>query len=68
MNLNDCYNFNDLENYKTKFTCTYLPLPHGGSDDETTLKRNTESFKNVICAKYLQVLNPIFNYSIWSKN
>ncbi|MDC1092763.1 alpha-hydroxy-acid oxidizing protein [Pelagibacteraceae bacterium] len=45
MNLRDCYNFNDFRNLAKK----NLPAPifhyiDGGSDDETTLKRNTESF------------------------
>ena len=46
MNLNDCYNFNDFRKLAKK----NLPAPifhyiDGGSDDETTLKRNTESFQ-----------------------
>ena len=45
MNLNDCYNFNDFRKLAKK----NLPAPifhyiDGGSDDETTLRRNTESF------------------------
>ena len=45
MNLNDCYNFNDFRKLAKK----NLPAPifhyiDGGSDDEITLKRNTESF------------------------
>ena len=45
MNLNDCYNFDDFRKLAKK----NLPAPifhyiDGGSDDETTLKRNTESF------------------------
>ncbi len=45
MNLNDCYNFNDFRVLAKK----NLPAPifhyiDGGADDETTLKRNTESF------------------------
>ena len=45
MNLDDCYNFNDFRKLAKK----NLPAPifhyiDGGSDDETTLKRNTESF------------------------
>ena len=45
MNLNDCYNFEDFRKLAKK----NLPGPifhyiDGGSDDETTLKRNTESF------------------------
>ena len=46
MNLNDCYNFDDFRKLAKK----NLPAPifhyiDGGSDDETTLKRNTESFQ-----------------------
>ena len=45
MNLNDCYNFNDFR----KLAKQNLPAPifhyiDGGADDESTLKRNTESF------------------------
>jgi L-lactate dehydrogenase (cytochrome) len=45
MNLNDCYSFDDFR----KLAKQNLPAPifhyiDGGSDDETTLKRNTESF------------------------
>ena len=45
MNLKDCYNFNDFRKLAKK----NLPAPifhyiDGGSDDEITLKRNTESF------------------------
>ena len=45
MNLNDCFSFEDFRKLAKK----NLPAPifhyiDGGSDDETTLKRNTESF------------------------
>ena len=45
MKLNDCYSFNDFR----KLAKRNLPAPifhyiDGGSDDEVTLKRNTESF------------------------
>ncbi|MDA8618310.1 alpha-hydroxy-acid oxidizing protein [Candidatus Pelagibacter bacterium] len=45
MSLDDCYNFEDFRRLAKK----NLPAPifhyiDGGSDDETTLKRNTESF------------------------
>ncbi len=45
MNLRDCYNFDDFRKLAKK----NLPAPifhyiDGGSDDESTLKRNTESF------------------------
>ena len=45
MRLKDCYNFSDFRKLAKK----NLPAPifhyiDGGSDDEVTLKRNTESF------------------------
>ena len=45
MTLNDCYNFEDFRKLAKK----NLPAPifhyiDGGSDDETTLRRNTEAF------------------------
>ena len=45
MSLDKCYNFDDFQ----KLAKRNLPAPiyhyiAGGSDDETTLKRNTESF------------------------
>ena len=47
MNLNDCYNYEDFRKLAKK----NLPAPifnyiDGGSDDEVTLRRNTESFSN----------------------
>ena len=44
MNLSDCYNFEDFRRLAKK----NLPAPifhyiDGGADDETTLRRNTES-------------------------
>ena len=47
MNLKNCYNFEDFRNLARK----KLPSPifhyiDGGSDDESTLKRNTDSFSN----------------------
>ena len=47
MKLNDCYHFSDFRKLAKK----NLPAPifhyiDGGSDDEVTLKRNTESFTN----------------------
>ena len=45
MNLNDCYNFNDFRKLaKKKLPAPIFHYIDGGSDDETTLKRNTESF------------------------
>ena len=45
MDLNNCYNFNDFRKLAKK----NLPAPifhyiDGGSDDEETLRRNTDSF------------------------
>ena len=45
MNLKDCYNFDDFR----RLAKQNLPAPifhyiDGGSDDEVTLRRNTESF------------------------
>ena len=45
MSLKDCYNFDDFR----KLAKRNLPAPifhyiDGGSDDEATLKRNTEAF------------------------
>ena len=47
MNLKNCYNFEDFRKLAKK----NLPAPifhyiDGGSDDEVTLRRNTESFSN----------------------
>ena len=47
MNINKCYNFNDFRKLAKK----RLPSPifhyiDGGADDETTLKRNTDSFND----------------------
>ena len=56
MNLKDCYNFEDFRRLAKK----NLPAPifhyiDGGSDDETTLKSNTESFLKcdllIICSR-----------------
>ena len=45
MNLKNCYNFNDFRNLaKKKLPSPIFHYIDGGADDETTLKRNTESF------------------------
>ena len=45
MNLNDCYNFEDFRKLaKKKLPAPIFHYIDGGSDDEITLKRNTESF------------------------
>tara|TARA_Y100000590_G_scaffold346849_1_gene397268 strand:+ start:7567 stop:8718 length:1152 start_codon:yes stop_codon:yes gene_type:complete len=47
MNLKDCYNFDDFRKLaKKKLPSPIFHYIDGGSDDETTLKRNTESFNN----------------------
>ena len=71
MNLSDCYNFDDFRKLAKK----NLPAPifhyiDGGSDDETTLKRNTEAFlKCDLVPIYSQMLvSLIFDIRIWPKN
>ena len=45
MSLEDCYNFDDFRKLaKKNLPATIFNYIDGGSDDETTLKRNTESF------------------------
>ena len=45
MNLRDCYNFDDFRKLaKKKLPSPIFHYIDGGSDDEVTLKRNTESF------------------------
>jgi len=45
MSLNDCYNFEDFRKLaKKKLPAPIFHYIDGGSDDESTLKRNTESF------------------------
>ncbi len=45
MNLNDCYNFSDFRKLaKKKLPAPIFHYIDGGSDDEETLKRNTDSF------------------------
>ena len=47
MNLKDCYNFDDFRKLaKKKLPSPIFHYIDGGSDDETTLRRNTESFNN----------------------
>jgi L-lactate dehydrogenase (cytochrome) len=47
MSLNDCYNVEDFRKLaKKKLPAPIFHYIDGGSDDETTLKRNTESFLN----------------------
>ena len=45
MNLKDCHNFNDFRKLaKKKLPSPIFHYIDGGSDDETTLNRNTEAF------------------------
>ena len=45
MSLKNCYNFEDFRNLaKKKLPSPIFHYIDGGSDDETTLRRNTESF------------------------
>ena len=45
MKITDCYNFNDFRKLaKKKLPSPIFHYIDGGADDETTLKRNTESF------------------------
>ena len=47
MTLNDCYNFEDFRKIaKKKLPSPIFHYIDGGADDETTLKRNTESFND----------------------
>ena len=47
MNLNDCYNFEDFRKLaKKKLPSPIFHYIDGGSDDESTLKRNTDSFND----------------------
>ena len=45
MNLNDCYNFDDFRKLaKKKLPAPIFHYIDGGSDDESTLRRNTDAF------------------------
>ena len=47
MNINDCINFDDFRNLaKKKLPSPIFHYIDGGSDDEETLRRNTESFND----------------------
>ena len=47
MSLKDCYNFEDFRKLaKKKLPSPIFHYIDGGSDDETTLKRNTEAFND----------------------
>ena len=45
MNLKDCYNFDDFRKLaKKKLPAPIFHYIDGGSDDESTLRRNTDAF------------------------
>ena len=47
MNINDCYNFDDFRRLaKKKLPSPIFHYIDGGSDDEITLNRNTDSFND----------------------
>ena len=47
MNLNDCYNFSDFRKLaKRKLPSPIFHYIDGGADDESTLRRNTDSFND----------------------
>ena len=64
MNINECYNFNDFRKLAKK----RLPSPifhyiDGGADDETTLKRNTDSFND--CVSMLTLHQIQCKFLVW---
>ena len=62
MNLNDCYNFDDFRKLAKKLPSPIFHYIDGGSDDEATLKRNTESFNN--CDLVPNVLTDVSNVDL----
>jgi len=63
MNLKDCYNFEDFRKLaKKKLPSPIFHYIDGGSDDEVTLKRNTESFNN--CDLVPNVLADVSNIDL----
>ena len=46
MSLNNCYNFDDFRKLAKKLPAPIFHYIDGGADDETTLRRNTDSFLN----------------------
>ena len=46
MNLKNCYNFNDFRKLAKKLPSPIFHYIDGGSDDEATLRRNTDSFND----------------------
>ncbi len=63
MNLKDCHNYNDFRKLaKKKLPAPIFHYIDGGSDDESTLKRNTDSFNNYDLIP--SVLNDVSNVDI----
>jgi len=63
MNLNDCHNVEDFRKLaKKKLPSPIFHYIDGGSDDEITLKRNTESFNN--CDLIPNVLSDVSNIDL----
>ena len=59
MSLKDCYNFNDFGILQKKLPSPIFHYIDGGSDDETTLRRNTDSFNE--CDLFLTFLQMLAN-------
>jgi L-lactate dehydrogenase (cytochrome) len=63
MNLNDCHNFDDYRRLaKKKLPSPIFNYIDGGSDDEITLKRNTEAFNS--CDLIPNVLTDVSNVDL----
>ena len=63
MNLKNCYNFEDFRKLaKIKLPSPIFHYIDGGSDDEITLKRNTESFNK--CDLIPNVLADVSNVNL----
>lgn len=66
MKLKDCYNVDDFKKLaKQKLPSPIFHYIDGGSDDETTLKRNTESFNK--CDLIPSVLTDVSNIDLSTK-
>ena len=63
MNLNDCHNYDDFRRLaKKKLPSPIFHYIDGGSDDEVTLNRNTDSFNN--CDLVPSVLTDVSNVDL----
>ena len=63
MNLKDCHNFSDFRNLaKKKLPSPIFHYIDGGSDDEVTIKRNTDSFNK--CDLIPNVLTDVSNVDL----